>query len=142
MFFIPEVPLKRGKKVLDNFFYFSEAGGLDCNQYVITNKSKEIALIDMGNARTLKGLIEGMKQLDLDYMNITKLFLTHEHVDHVLGIYPLMELLKDNPPDIFAYGETAKIIKEGDVSQIFPVFVMIFNQNLTIFFVIYVTNIS
>ena len=94
---------------------------LDCNQYIIADeKSGELALFDAGNGISLKGLFEGMKQLDLDYENITKVYLTHEHVDHVLGLYPLMEKLTNDPPKLFAYGETAHILSEGDVSQIFP----------------------
>jgi glyoxylase-like metal-dependent hydrolase (beta-lactamase superfamily II) len=68
----------------------------------------------------LNGLIEGLNELDFDYQNITKVFLTHEHVDHVLGLYPLMKLMQKKPPKLFAYGETASILNNGDVSKIFP----------------------
>ncbi len=113
--------IKRGIKINQNLYYFSETLMLDCNQYVINDPdSNELALFDAGNGISLNGLIKGMKELDLEYKNITKIFLTHEHVDHVLGLYKLMEILKDNPPDIFAYGETSKIIQKGDESQIFP----------------------
>jgi glyoxylase-like metal-dependent hydrolase (beta-lactamase superfamily II) len=94
---------------------------LDCNQYIISDdKNGELVLFDAGNGQSLKGLIEGMKNIELDYQAITKVYLTHEHVDHVIGIYPLMELLKKNPPKLYAFTETAKIIKEGNESKIFP----------------------
>ena len=113
--------IKKGKEIFKNFYYFSEQQMLDCNQYVIVDQdTEEIALFDAGNGLSLKGLFEEMKKLNLDYNNITKIFMTHEHVDHVIGLYPLMKIRKDNPPEIFAYGETAKILKEGDESQIFP----------------------
>ena len=96
MFFSRESSAKKGKEVLKNLFYFSEDPMLDCNQYcIIDQASSEITLFDAGNGISLKGLIEGMKILDLDFENITKVFLTHEHVDHVLGLYPLIKLLKN-----------------------------------------------
>jgi len=61
-----------------------------------------------------------MHKLGLDYRKITKIFLTHEHVDHVLGLYPLIKVLKNNPPELYAFGETAEILGEGDESKIFP----------------------
>ena len=116
-----ESSAKLGKKVLKNVYYFEEDPMLDCNQFIISNANNgELALFDSGNGRSLKGLFEGMSNLGLNYRNITKVFLTHEHVDHVLGLYSLMKKLKDNPPEVFAFGETADIIKEGIESKIFP----------------------
>ncbi|MHA1488273.1 MAG: MBL fold metallo-hydrolase [Promethearchaeota archaeon] len=113
--------IKEGKEIFKNLYYFSEQQNLDCNQYIIVDQdTEETAVFDAGNGISLKGLFEGMKKLDLDYNNITKIFMTHEHVDHVLGLYPLMKIRKDDPPNIYAYGETARILKEGDESQIFP----------------------
>jgi hydroxyacylglutathione hydrolase len=112
---------KIGKEIIKNIFYFGEYLSLDCNQYIISDDiNGELALFDGGNGVSLKGLIEGMKKFHLNFENISKVFLTHEHVDHVLGLYPLMEILQDNPPKIYAYTETAKILKEGKQSKIFP----------------------
>lgn len=112
---------KEGLEVIENLYAFGEGQMLDCNIYCMVDKeSNDIALFDLGNGMTLKGLFEGMKNFGLDYNNITKIYLTHEHVDHVLGLYPLMQILKNNPPEILAYGETANILKNGDQSQIFP----------------------
>ena len=112
---------KRGKEVLKNLYYFSENQMLDCNQYcIIDHETDEIALFDPGNSLSLKSLLEGMKKQNINYNNITKVFLTHEHIDHVIGLYPLMDIMKDEPPELFAYGETAKILSKGDKSQICP----------------------
>lgn len=112
---------KTGKEVIKNLYYFNENPMLDCNQYIIKDsESNDLTLFDAGNGVSLKGLIEGMKELELEIENIRKVYLTHEHVDHVLGLYPLMDLLKDDPPEIYAYGETAKILQKGDDSKIFP----------------------
>lgn len=121
MFFSRGNTKKNAHKVLNNFYFFPEGGILDCNIYcIIDYDSNEISLFDIGNATSLNGLIEGLKNLNLDHKNITKIFITHEHVDHVLGLYPLMDKMKDDPPEIFAYGETAKILMNGDEEQIFP----------------------
>ncbi|MFX0024793.1 MAG: MBL fold metallo-hydrolase [Candidatus Hermodarchaeota archaeon] len=107
--------------MIDNLYYFNENPMLDCNQYIIQYpETNELALFDAGNGISLKGLIEGMKELDLKFKDIRKVYLTHEHIDHVLGLYPLMHLLKDDPPEIYAYGEAAKILQKGDESKIFP----------------------
>ncbi|MFX1413610.1 MAG: MBL fold metallo-hydrolase [Promethearchaeota archaeon] len=121
--FFPEIKgsKKRGQEVTTNLYYFSENLMLDCNQYIIKdNDSNDLALFDAGNGISLNGLIEGMKDFNLKFNNITKVYISHEHVDHVLGVYPLINLLKENPPDIYAYGKTAKILQEGDESSIFP----------------------
>ncbi len=112
---------KTGKEVIENLYYFNENPMLDCNQYIIKDsESNALTLFDAGNGISLRGLIEGMEELNLELKNVRKIYLTHEHVDHVLGLYPLMNLLKDEPPEIYAYGETAKILQKGDESKIFP----------------------
>ncbi len=121
MFFSSGESEKKGKEIIKNLYYFSENQMLDCNQYIIEDSdTNELTLFDAGNGISLKGLFKGMEKYNLNPHNITKVFLTHEHVDHTIGLYPLMKKLKDSPPQIYAYGETAKIIREGDVSQIFP----------------------
>lgn len=121
MFFSSGESEKRGKEVIKNLYFFSENQMLDCNQFIIEDQdSKELMLFDAGNGMSLKGLFKGMEKYNLEYRNITKVFLTHEHVDHVLGLYPLMKALKDDPPEVYAYGETAKILESGNKSQICP----------------------
>ncbi|MFX1417758.1 MAG: MBL fold metallo-hydrolase [Promethearchaeota archaeon] len=121
MFFSSGESEKKGKEIKRNLYYFSENQMLDCNQYIIQDPdTKELTLFDAGNGISLKGLFKGIEKCNLNPSDITRVFLTHEHVDHTLGLYPLMKLLSDNPPEILAYGETAKILREGDVSRIFP----------------------
>ncbi len=121
MFFSSDSSAKRSQEVCENLYYYRENTMLDCNQYIINDKNTdEIALFDAGNGVSLKGLIEGLKQNNLKHQNITKVFLTHEHLDHVVGIYPLLKLMENQPPELFAYGETAKILMKGNEAQIFP----------------------
>ncbi len=113
--------VKLGRSVIKDVYYFGESPMLDCNQFILVDDATgELSLFDSGNGISLKGLIEGMENLGLHYQKITNVFLTHEHVDHVLGLYPLIELLKKKQPTIHAFGETAKILREGDESKIFP----------------------
>jgi len=113
--------VKLGRSVIKNVFYFGESPMLDCNQFILVDdETGDLALFDSGNGVSLKGLFEGMGDLGLQYKKITRVFLTHEHVDHVLGLYPLIKILKENPPTIYAFGETANILREGTESKIFP----------------------
>ncbi|MFX1377059.1 MAG: MBL fold metallo-hydrolase [Promethearchaeota archaeon] len=122
MFFSKDKSEKLGNEVIKNLYYFSENQMLDCNQYIIKNNDTgELSLFDAGNAISLDGLFKGMEKFNLNYESITKVFLTHEHVDHVLGIYKLLEILKDNPPEVYAYGEAVKILERGEEKKILPV---------------------
>lgn len=121
MFFTKDESEKVGKEIISDIFYFSENQMLDCNQYIIRDKAtNELSLIDAGNAISLEGLFRGMEKFNLDYQNITQVFLTHEHVDHVLGLYKLLNILKNDPPEIYAYGETTKILELGEEKKILP----------------------
>ncbi|MFX1570428.1 MAG: MBL fold metallo-hydrolase [Promethearchaeota archaeon] len=121
MFFPGSDSEKKGKEICKNLFYFAENQMLDCNQYIIKDPStEELTLFDAGNGISLNGLFKGMEKCNLNPSNITKVFLTHEHVDHVLGLYPLVKLSKSDPLEIFAYGETANILSEGDETRILP----------------------
>ena len=122
MFFSDSIgSAKVGRNVIKNVYYFVESPMLDCNQFILVDDATgELSLFDSGNGLSLKGLFEGIGNLGLQYQKIKNIFLTHEHVDHVLGLYPLIEKLKKNPPTIHAFGETAKILREGEVSKIFP----------------------
>ena len=122
MFFSKDDSEKLGKEVIQNLYYFSENQMLDCNQYIIGDSTTgDLSLFDGGNAISLDGLFKGMQKLNLDYKNIRRVFLTHEHVDHVLGVYKLLEILKENPPEIYAYGEAARVLEKGEEKKILPV---------------------
>lgn len=122
MFFSGNDSEKIGKEVIKNLYYFSENQMLDCNQYIIRDSNTgDLSLFDAGNAISLDGLFKGMEKLNLNYRKITRVFLTHEHVDHVLGIYKLLNILSDDPPEIYAYGETTKILEKGDETKILPI---------------------
>ncbi|MFO8017974.1 MAG: MBL fold metallo-hydrolase [Promethearchaeia archaeon] len=113
--------IKKGTAVTDKVYFFSELPMLDCNQIVVESPDKKnLTLFDAGNGLSLNSLIKGMKKKDLSPQNIKRVYLTHEHLDHVIGLYPLLDMLKDHPPELYAYGVTARILEEGDQSKIIP----------------------
>ena len=118
MFRIPE--RKHSNEIIENLFYFSELQMLDCNMYVLKDDVGGLTLIDLGNGLSMKPLIASLEQLGFNPKNISKILITHEHLDHIMGIYPIMELLKDNPPEIFAHPYTADLLEEGDEKKVVP----------------------
>ncbi|MHA1670975.1 MAG: MBL fold metallo-hydrolase [Promethearchaeota archaeon] len=129
--------MKKGEAVTEfneNLFFFPEVGMLDCNQYIIRDQdTEELCLFDAGNGLTLNGLIEGMKQLNLQFEDITRVYITHEHVDHVLGLYNILNKMEDYKPQIFAFGETADILRNGIEEKIFPGSIQSFGINAKYF---------
>ncbi len=126
--------LKNGEEVIDNLFFFPEVGMLDCNQFIIRDQdTKELSLFDAGNGLTLNGLIEGLKRLNLQFTDITRIYITHEHVDHVLGLYHILNKMDVKKPQIFAFGETADILRNGIEEKIFPSSIQSFGINAKYF---------
>ena len=121
MFNFDNIHSKKGYKVVNNVYFFQETPTLDSNNYIISNGNKDdLTLIDAGNGISLNSLIENMNKLSLSYTDIRKIVLTHIHVDHLLGIYPLLIKLKDKSPEVYAFGPAAKAIKNADINSIFP----------------------
>jgi len=108
---------KTGSQIFDNVFCFQELPNVDCNVYClrnqIDNQNYELMLIDAGNALSSDNLIDGMRALNLDPKKITKIVITHEHLDHILGIYNLPDILQIKP-EIYAYGYTARAIRNAE----------------------------
>ncbi|MCJ7651551.1 MAG: MBL fold metallo-hydrolase, partial [Candidatus Lokiarchaeota archaeon] len=126
--------LKNGEVVTENLFFFPEVGMLDCNQFIIRDQdTKELSLFDAGNGLTLNGLIEGLKRLNLQFEDITRVYITHEHVDHVLGLYHILNKMEDNKTQVFAFGETADILRNGIEEKIFPGSIQSFGINARYF---------
>lgn len=121
MFNFGNIYPKKGYKIIENVYYFKETPTLDANNYIISNKNKtNLTLIDAGNGVSLNSLINEMNKFTLSYENIKQIILTHIHVDHLLGIYPLLLKMKNKPPKIYAYSYAAKIVKNADIPAIFP----------------------
>ena len=117
--------IKSGTEIINDLFIFPEFPNLDCNIYVLKNKvdnlqeDYELMLIDSGNALNSTNLIAGIKKLGLDPRKITKIVITHEHLDHILGIYNLPELI-GSIPEIYAISYTKNTIETADIETIIP----------------------
>jgi hydroxyacylglutathione hydrolase len=87
--------------------------------YVIEDAGK-LLLIDMGNGSSLDPFLAAFEQVGLNQKNITTVLITHEHLDHVLGLYPLMRLFNNQNIQIYAHPITAAILREGNEEMICP----------------------
>jgi len=117
---------KKSEKITSDIYVLYELPNLDSNIYLIVNsksvskEKSEICLIDSGNGLNTPNLIEGIKNLGFNPRNINKILITHEHLDHILGVFKLKEFI-ENSFDIYALGETARTIREGDERSIAPI---------------------
>ena len=109
---------KQSQEMLPNFYYFGERGMLDCNMYLLRD-GINLCLIDAGNGLSLPDLIAAMDELGLNIQNVSHIILTHDHLDHVMGLYPLLETLT-NPPKILAHPYCADMLEEGNEQRIVP----------------------
>jgi glyoxylase-like metal-dependent hydrolase (beta-lactamase superfamily II) len=112
--------VKHGHKIVENVYYFGEFPNLDCSMYILKNAKDELMLIDTGNGLSFDPFIEGITKLGLTIKNIKQVLITHEHLDHVLGLYVLMSNYKNSELKIYAHPTTASILQEGDEDKICP----------------------
>lgn len=110
--------VKHSQQLLPNFYYFAEGSMLDCNIFLLQDGEK-LCVIDTGNGLSLPALISSMETLGLDIQNVTHVILTHDHLDHVMGIYPLLEILTQRP-EILAHTYCADMLEEGEEQRIVP----------------------
>jgi glyoxylase-like metal-dependent hydrolase (beta-lactamase superfamily II) len=110
--------MKIGQQILENVYYFNESMMLDCNMYIIKNSDEKLLLIDTGNGRTLSDLSKAMGKLGLAIENINEILITHEHMDHILGLYSIFSENSNFTPIIYAHEKTAKILQEADEKTI------------------------
>jgi len=122
----PSSSIKKASKVTKNVFAFSELQNLDCNIYLLkhdlSDNDYELMLIDAGNALNSTNLLQGMVNIGLEPKKIKKIIITHEHLDHILGIYNIPELaeLSGSEFEILALGKTMEAIKNADEKIIAP----------------------
>ncbi|MHA1728986.1 MAG: MBL fold metallo-hydrolase [Promethearchaeota archaeon] len=110
---------KTGEEIIQNVYVFAELPNLDSNIYILRNKNNELMLIDAGNGLNSENFITGMKNINLNPSKITKIVVSHEHIDHILGIYNIPELT-GTKPEILALGRTKETIEKGDQDAIIP----------------------
>lgn len=99
---------------------------LDCNMYVITDQSNEsngkFWVIDAGNGQSFPGFKTSLNELGLDLSDMVGIVITHEHLDHLLGLFSFIQELSSQPEPIKIYVSpfTKQILEKGDEEQICP----------------------
>lgn len=106
-------------QVVENAFQISELPNLDCNSYAFReDETGEWTLVDAGNGINLQALLDAAKSVGLAPDKLVDVVITHVHVDHLLGLYPLLKERRDL--GVHALGESARVIMEADVNAVFP----------------------
>lgn len=96
---------------LSPFVFCSFASGSSGNCYYV-GRQEEGLLIDVGiSAKQVK---EKLLQQDLTLNNIKAILITHDHIDHVLG---LESLTKDCPIPIYAHSDCLQGLTEGKATK-------------------------
>ena len=108
------------KEILPNFYYFAEDSMLDCNIYVIKDEEDNLTIIDLGNGLSLDALETSFHELGWNLNQINRIVITHDHLDHMMGLYKLKEKLTNEFPQIIAHSYTAEMIKRGNEKEIIP----------------------
>jgi glyoxylase-like metal-dependent hydrolase (beta-lactamase superfamily II) len=65
-----------------------QVGGVNCNVYVVRN-GEELVLIDTGMPRNTGKILNYIRKLDGQTSRVSKILLTHCHIDHVGSAYEL-----------------------------------------------------
>lgn len=127
---------KTAEKITDELYFLKELANLDSNNFLLVDGDKDsadLALIDAGNALNSQNIIDSIKNLGFNPKNLKKLIITHEHLDHILGVFNLPEITNSDV-EIIAFGETARTIREGDEETIAPrqlgISAKIFSKNI------------
>jgi glyoxylase-like metal-dependent hydrolase (beta-lactamase superfamily II) len=124
MFFgLPQGAVKRGKQVVPNIYVFAELPNLDCNTYVFKSQDNSVIVVDPGNGLNFDPLLEGLKEFDIRFNDITTVLITHIHVDHILSIYSMQDYVErtgESLPEIIALGDSSRVIRDAEEKAIFP----------------------
>lgn len=96
---------------LSPFVFCSFASGSSGNCYYV-GRQDEGLLVDVGiSAKQVK---EKLREQDLSFDNIKAILVTHDHIDHVLG---LENLTKSCPIPIYAHSDCLQGLVEGKVTK-------------------------
>lgn len=114
----------QGKKpyqeIIPNFYYFAEGAMLDCNIYAILNKKKKITLIDLGNGLSFSALQKAFDELGWKKEDVESIIITHDHLDHLMGIYKIINATSGETPIIYGHPYTIEMLNRGNEEEIVP----------------------
>jgi len=86
---------------------------------VIGDSANTLALIDTGNGVNIKQILKKLSKMGLPSERISKVLITHCHLDHVGGLYKLLKLLK-SPFEIISHEIEASFIEQAKENMIIP----------------------
>ncbi len=93
---------------------FGISNHLDCNTFLIDG-GEDVVLIDSGVGQDTKKIIKNITIENIDKRKISKLILTHAHLDHSGGAYDFKEMLG---VEVFISKIEANHIENGDEESI------------------------
>lgn len=81
------------------------------------NEGQKVFLVDGGGGNTI---LRRLEEADIDWHNIHDIFVTHKHVDHILGIIWIIRIICQNMSkgkfhgsvNLYAHDEVIKILRE------------------------------
>jgi len=94
--------------------YFIEGIGLCSNIFIFT-EGKDISLVDTGSGMKPNAITPQLKQLGLEVENITRVAITHGHIDHIGGI---IEICEHSSPEIFVHPNDMDDLKHMGIKRI------------------------
>ncbi|MCQ2519847.1 MAG: MBL fold metallo-hydrolase [Lachnospiraceae bacterium] len=89
------------------------------NTCFVIEDNKEYFMVDGGGGNTV---LSNLKSAGIDWMDIRHIFVTHKHIDHILGIIWMIRLITQNmgsgkyPGEAFIYGHSEVIELLTDMS--------------------------
>jgi glyoxylase-like metal-dependent hydrolase (beta-lactamase superfamily II) len=83
----------------------------DCNTYLV-NTGDPLVLVDCGCGESLPGILENLREMDLDPRDVSHVFLTHAHLPHAGAA----EDLRKNGVEVVAGPATAAAVREGGLA--------------------------
>ncbi|WP_457558009.1 MBL fold metallo-hydrolase [Candidatus Harpocratesius sp.] len=121
MFFNRNPTKKIVQKIIPNLYYFAEFPMLDCNMYVLLDESSgKFCLIDTGNGKSFNGFKKSIHEIGLNMENLTSIIITHEHLDHILGLYSILKEIDISLLNIYVAPFTNQILEQGNEQLICP----------------------
>jgi glyoxylase-like metal-dependent hydrolase (beta-lactamase superfamily II) len=94
--------------------YFIEGIGL-CSNIFIFVEEDSISIVDTGSGIAPNKVIPQLEQLDLKIEEVTRIVLTHGHIDHIGG---LPEICEHSSPEIFVHENDADDVISLEIKSI------------------------
>lgn len=123
---------------MERILVLGTGGGLTLNCYntcFLLENNEKYLLVDTGAGAQILNQIQNVK---VDLNNIHDVFISHKHVDHLLGIFPLLRVICQNiyknkyagKVNIYCAKEVRKIIEEFILQTFHGMHIDIYHENV------------